>query len=174
MIGLESSFESRLARDYLQAIGKRLEDLMPMLRKQLEYYKTVAQPAIFAAHAGGKNGGSGHPAWQNLSPYYLASDVKRSSAHPKDILRLSGAFAADLTTGTGETIEIERIGSNDAEIIFGSGRAYPRFVGAGQGGSRQAMYVTGDAAKAMTDIANHFLSAAIVAQRSATAQRLKP
>lgn len=174
MFSTESSFETKLARDYLLAVGDKLEDVMPMLREQLEYYRTVAQPAIFDAHANNRNGGNGHPAWAELSPYYLASSIKKRSMHASDILQLSGAFASDLTTGTAYTVETEFVNKTDAQIAFGSSRKYPIFAGAGDGGKRQAMYITGEAGRAMTDIANHWISQQLVNKRSAAMQQNKP
>lgn len=164
------NFQSRQARDFLQAVGRELADLQPLLESWVKHYRTVAQPEIFAAHAGGKNGGGGHPAWRDLSDTYLASARKRSSPHPSDILQLSGAFASDLTTGSEYTVEAYLIGETEASVRFGSSRIYPRYAGAGEGGSRQAMYITEDTARALDALTNRFISDAIVAQREKVAK----
>lgn len=174
MLSLESNFNARLTRDYLKAIGKDLQHLKPMLEEWVTHYRTVAQPEIFDAHARGANGGGGHPVWNPLSPAYLTSAKKRLSPHPKDMLQLSGDFRADLTTGTDQTVLEYRINADNAEVIFGSKRPYAKHAGATNGGSRQAMYITADTAKALNDITNHFLSGLIAKHRAAGVRAVGP
>lgn len=174
MISVETSFDARLTRDYLKAIGHDLENLRPLLEQWMAHYKSIAQPAIFEAHAGGKNGGLGHPTWQALTQSYLASSLKRGSPHPRDMLQLSGAFAQDLIGDTAFSFDFIKISGDQAEVQFGSTREYPRWVGAGQGGSRQAMYITADEQHALEQITNHFLSSLIVKHRAAGIKGLGP
>jgi hypothetical protein len=164
MISIETSFNARLTRDFLQAVGQDLENLRPLLEQWLEYYRTKAQPAIFNAHAAGKNGGAGHPAWAALSDAYLKSATKTLSNHPKDILRLSGAFAEDITRGGDKTVLKYDIGADTASVTFGSSREYA--VWAGANSTRQAMYITPETAKELDHITNSFLSQLIVKHRT--------
>ncbi len=150
----------------METVQRALADPEPLLRDMLTYYRTVAQPAIFEAHAAGKNGGGEHPSWQPLSPYYLASTKKSRSQHPNDILQLTGAFASDITTGSSETVEAYTAGGGQAQMLFGSSRDYPRYVGAGNGGSRQAMYITPTTANRLEEIARHYVGEAIVRART--------
>lgn len=174
MLSLDSNFNARLTRDYLKAIGEDLQQLRPLLEEWLTHYRTVAQPEIFESHAGGRNGGGGHPAWKALSPAYLGSAKKSMSPHPKDLLQLSGDFRADLTTGTDQTILEYRISGDNAEVHFGSKRPYAKHAGATNGGSRQAMYITADTARALNDITNHYLSGLIANRRAAGVRAVGP
>lgn len=165
MISTEYSFPARQVRDFLRELGEELSQLEPLLRDLVRYYRTEVQPAIFEAHAGGRNGGSGHPPWQPLSARYLASELKRNSQHPRDILQLTGAFGEDLTTGTAYTVEEYRVSKTDAYAEFGTLRKYPRYAGAGQGGPRQAMYLTPEAVQRMDEMVNSWLSKKIREER---------
>lgn len=165
MISTEYSFPAKQTADFLRELGEELSKLEPLLRDLVRYYRTEVQPAIFEAHAGGKNGGAGHPPWQPLSARYLASELKRTSQHPRDILQLTGAFREDLTTGTIYTREEYRVTKTDAYAEFGSLRVYPRYSGAAQGGPRQAMYLTPEAVQRMDEMVNSWLSKKIVEER---------
>ncbi|AFZ66986.1 hypothetical protein [Deinococcus peraridilitoris] len=165
MFNSSYNFQSRQARDFLQAVGRDVSDLQPLLESWVKYYREVAQPEIFRAHANGKNGTGGHPAWRDLSDQYLASARKQTSPHPTDILQLTGAFASDLTTGSEHTIEVYLIGQTEASVRFGSSRVYPRYAGAGEGGSRQAMYITDEASTGLDALTNRFISDAVVRHR---------
>jgi hypothetical protein len=149
----------------MDEVQRALSDPEPLLREMLTYYRTIAQPAIFDAHAANANGGGEHPNWQPLSPYYLASTKKSRSQHPNDILQLTGAFASDITTGSSETVEAYTRGGGQAQMLFGSSRDYPRYVGAGNGGSRQAMYITPSTANRLEEIVQHYISEVIVDAR---------
>lgn len=165
MISTEYSFSARQTVDFLNALGEELSQLEPLLRQLVQYYRSTVQPEIFEAHAGGKNGGAGHPPWKPLSARYLASIPKRTSRHPRDILQLTGAFREDLTTGTSYTIEEYRLSKEAAYAEFGSLRIYPRYAGAGQGGPRQAVYLTPQAVQHMDEITNSWLSKKIREER---------
>ena len=165
MISTEYSFPARQTADFLQAIGEELSQLEPLLKQLVQYYRTSVQPEIFEAHAGGRSGGAGHPPWKPLSARYLASIIKRTSAHPRDILQLTGEFRKDLTTGTAYTVEEYHFGKDSAFVEFGSTREYPRYAGAGQGDPRQAMYLTPQAVQRMDDMVNSWLSKKIVEER---------
>lgn len=163
------NFEAQLARDLLLALGNDLTKAKPLLEEWLDYYRKTAQPEIFRVHEGGKVMVSGHATWRALTHRYLQSHRKRSSMHPRDILQLSGSFKKDLTTGTSYTFEHFRASSAGAELTFGTTRDYPRYVGAGNGGFRQAMYITPKTSKALIDITNHFISKLIVKDRQKAA-----
>lgn len=165
MISTEYSFPAKQTADFLRELGEELSRLEPLLRDLVRYYRTEVQPAIFAAHAGGKNGGAGHPPWQPLSARYLASELKRNSQHPRDILQLTGAFRDDLTIGTAYTVEEYRASRTDAYAEFGTLRVYPRYAGAAQGGPRQAMYLTPEAVQRMDEMVNSWLSQKIREER---------
>lgn len=165
MISTEYSFPAKQTVNFLRAIGEELQQLEPLLRQLVTYYRSTVQPKIFEAHAGGKNGGLGHPVWQPLSARYLASALKRNSQHPRDILQLTGAFREDLTVGTAYTLEEYRIGNDEAYAEFGTLRRYPRYAGAAQGGPRQAMYLTPQAVEKMDEMANSWLSKKIREER---------
>lgn len=173
MLSLSMDFQAQLARDVLLALDGNLKNAKPLLQDWLEYYRKTAQPEIFKVHEGGKVMVAGHRSWQALTPRYLRSHRKRTSMHPRDILQLSGDFKKDLTTGTGFTFEHYRLSSTEAEVTFGTTRVYPRYVGAGQGGIRQAMYITPAAAKGLQDVTNHYISKILVKAR-APAAGLKP
>lgn len=170
MLNLSMDFQAQLARDVLLALNGDLTNSKPLLADWLDYYRKTAQPAIFRVHEGGKVMVSGHATWRGLTPRYLRSARKRTSLHPRDILQLTGDFKKDLTTGTGYTFERFKISKDSAEVAFGTTRDYPRYVGAGNGGYRQAMYITPHTAKALSDITNHFISKIIVKSRSAGAK----
>lgn len=169
MLSVDYRFSSRQTRDFLEYLGHDLEELRPLLEMWLNYYRSVAQPAIFAAHedaATTGGGGHGHPQWQALTARYLASDEKRRSPHPRDILQLTGDFKADITGhGTMHTIERFHMHASEAQVVFGSSRQYPVWAGAGQGGPRQAMYLTAETVKQLDALANHYLSELIVKAR---------
>lgn len=167
------SFEAQLARDLLLVLDNNLAHAKPLLEEWVDYYRKTAQPEIFKAHEGNRAGGGGHLNWRRLTVGYLRSSKKRSSVHPRDILQLTGDFRKDLTTGTGFTFERFNISAGSAEVAFGTLREYPRYIGAGQGGSRQAMYITARTQREFVDITNHFISKAIVQMRS-KAQSLTP
>lgn len=171
MLSLESSFETRLAQDFLNHVGMDLQDnLEPLLKDWLEYYRNTAQPEIFKAHEGGSNGGGEHPRWKPLSAKYLASARKRLSPHAEDILQLSGDFRDSITRGSSQTNEHIVMTDQGGQVVFGSMLAYPAKAGAGEGGSRQAMYITTKTAQMLADIANHHLSGIIVKYRKASAR----
>lgn len=164
MLSIETTFNARLTRDFLNAVGQDLNELRPLLEQWLEFYRTKAQPAIFAAHAEGKNGGAGHVPWKALSDVYLRSAEKTLSNHPKDMLQLSGAFAEDITRGGSKTVLQYDISANSASVTFGSGREYA--VWAGANSTRPAMYITPETARELDHITNSFLSQLIVKHRT--------
>jgi hypothetical protein len=57
-------------------------------------------------------------------------------------------------------------------VVFGSTRDYPVWAGAGEGGPRQAMYLTAEHVRQLDQITNHFLSEMIVRHREAQSQRV--
>lgn len=174
MIHAEFEFVAQQTADYLNAIADDISKLEPLMHDWVDYYKGTVQPEIFAAHEGAAEtggGGHGHPAWAPLTAAYLDSKRKRESLHASDILQLTGDFRRDLTEGTGHTIEEIITMGDTMQVIFGSSRDYPVWAGAGEGGPRQAMYITPEHARRLSEMAQHFLSEIIVKHRQAVVDR---
>lgn len=152
---------------FMDVVERTLGEPEPILMDMLEYYRNEAQPAIFEAHANNKIGGGQHRIWDTLSDSYKYGTLKRFSLHPTDILQLTGEFAKDITTGSAYTIVDIFSTQNLHTLYFGSSRDYPVWAGAGNGGNRQAMYITPETAQRMHDIVQHHISEAIVRARTA-------